>query len=508
MGRLALSWVLVLPSLLAANAAAQTTAKGAAHPGAAETAPANAGALLRQELFGTIPISSHSEEARKFAELSLEKYEDGLMDDAVVHARHATEKDPQCALAYALLSFVSRSGIPDPAALAKAKALLPGAAPDEALLVRWMTSIQDRDLLPAILNINSLLQRYPKDKHILFLAAQWLYYEQDYDRALGMMEAVEKLDPNFAPVLRMLGVAYIESGDPQPGKAIAALERYAALEPSAPNPEEALGEVLSRSGNDQAALEHYGAALQIDPTYFPSQIGLANTLALMGSFADARREYDRASQVADNARDELHAKYKKALVYFWEGQPEQGRKALDSVATEAARRKEPNAQIEIGLGRAMLASTYQEELKQLGELSALFETVQEGMNEADRSAARAAVLRERVRIAALHKLNSDATDSVAKLEQFATASRDQIVESAYESARGFLLVSQGDLGNAADELAQDPHSPLALAQLAATQEKLGNTPAAATARLRLKFQRKASAEWYLVTHGSAGGDAK
>ena len=97
-------------------------------------------------------------------------------------------------------------------------------------------------------------------------------------------------------------------------------------------------------------------------------------------------------------------------------------------------------------------------------------------------------------------LDSDASASISQLEQFATASRDQIVESAYESARGFLLVSQGDLANAVDELATDPRSPLALQQLAVTQEKLGNVVAAATSRMRLRYRRRATVEWYLVTH--------
>jgi predicted Zn-dependent protease len=492
--------VLISPALFAICALAQTTTpstESVASRSATGTTPI---ARPLKQLFGMIPISTHSQEALKFAELSMDKYENGLLDDAVVHARHATEKDPQFALGYALLSFASRSGIPDSAALTKAKTLLPHATPDEQLLVRWMTSIQDRDLLPAIMNMNNLLKRHPKDKHVLYLAAEWLYSQEDYDRARTMMESVRELDPNFAPVLKTLGFAYIETGDPEPSKAVATLERYAKLQPSAPNPEDSLGEALRRAGDDQGSLEHYGAALQIDPIYFSSQVGLADTLTLMGDFDSARREYDRAIQVADNPRDELHAKYQKSLVYFWQGQPEEGRQALAALSAEAASKKAPYAQFEIGLGRAMLASGYQDELQQLQDLSTLFEKSFSGMNESDRSAARAALLRERVRMAALHGLASDATNSVRELEQFAITSRDQIVESAYESARGYLLVSRGDFENAADELATDPRSPLALLQLAVTQEKLGKTDAAGTTRKRLKYQRRANAEWYLVTH--------
>lgn len=490
-------FVVIFPSVFAMNVLAQTTASNPESVVArSATAP-----IVRpaKELFGVIPISTRSEEARKFVELSLDKYENGLLDDAVVHARHATEKDPQSALAYAVLSFVSRSSVPDQEALAKAKSLLPTATSEEQLLVRWMTSVQDRDLLPAIVNINGLVKQYPYEKHVLFLAAEWLYFQENYDRARAMMESVRRLDPNFAPVLRTLGFAYIESDEPAPAKAIATLERYAELQPSAPDPEDSLGEVLRMAGDDQSSLEHYGAALQIDPTHFSSQVGLGDTLTLMGDFADARREYDRAVQISENPRDELHARYQRALVYFWEGRLEEGRKALGALAAEAAKQSEPNAQFEIGLGRAMLASDYRDELPQLHDLSALFQKSYKGMNESDRSAAQAALLRERARVTALHGLVADASDSVSTLEQFAATSRDQIVESAYESARGFLLFSQEDLAKAADELATDPRSPLALQQLAVTQEKLGNATAAQT-RKRLKYQRRANVEWYLVTH--------
>jgi tetratricopeptide (TPR) repeat protein len=492
--------VLIFASRFAVTGWAQTPAPIAGELAARSAQTAVPVAPVPQQLFGTIPLSTQSEEARKFVELALDKYENGLLDDAVVHARHAAEKDPQFALGYALLSFASRRAIPDSAALAKAKSLLPRATPDEQLLVRWMSSVQDRDLLPAIMNMNDLLKRYPTDKHVLYLTAEWLYFQQDYDRARARMEAVRRLDPDFPPALNVLGYAYVETSDPDPAKAVATLKHYAELQSGAPNAEDSLGEVLRMTGDDHGSLEHYRAALQIDPTYFSSQLGLADTLTLMANFSDARKEYDRAIQVADNLRDELHAKYQKALEYFWEGQPSLGREALDALAEEAGKKKEPNAQFEIGIGRAMLASDFRDELKRLETLSAFLEKPLEGMRESDRSAAGAAVLRERVRVATLNGLLDDAAQAISKLERDALTSRDLIVEIDGMSARGYLLFAHGDFANAADELAADSRSPLALRQLGITQDKLGNAAAAQSTRTRLKYQRTPTAEWFLLTH--------
>ena len=151
------------------------------------------------------------------------------------------------------------------------------------------------------------------------------------------------------------------------------------------------------AGDDEGSLEHYGAALQVDPTFFTSQLGLGDTLTLMGKFDDARLEYDKALLVSENNRDLLHALYQKALIYFWEGHAEQGRAALAALATQAAEKKEPNAQFEIALGAAMLAADYSSELQQLHALEEKLQNAAEGMNGADRGGALANVLCEEAR---------------------------------------------------------------------------------------------------------------
>jgi len=493
---------LILLSLLAVGAWGQAPASRVAETASRAARHTPPMVSSGQRLFGAIPISTQSGEARKFIELAWDKYENSMFDDAVVNARHATEKDPQSALSQALLSFVARRGIPNSVALAKAKSLLPRTTTDEQLLVRWMTSIQERDLLPAIMNMNDLLKRYPKDKHVLYLTAEWLYLQQDYDRARTMMQAALQIDRNFPAVLNRLGYLYAETGEP--ANAVASLERYAEVEPGSPNPEDSLGRVLRTTGDDRGSLEHFGAALQIDPTYFASQVGLADTLTLMGDFSSARKEYDRAFQIAENSRDELYAEFQKALVYFWEGNAAEGRHELATLSERAAAKKEPNMQFAIALGRAMLAGNAQDELEQLGALATSLEQPLAGMSESDRGIDRATVLRERVRVAALNGLPDLAASAGSKLASLATSSRDLVVENAYESARGFALFQLGDFSNAADELAADSRSPLALQQLAITQEKLGKPDAAQSTRTLLKYQRGPVVEWFLVTHPDTG----
>lgn len=496
-------YLLIFPAFFVASAWAQSPAprvEPASSRAATNTPPI---AAVPQHLFGAIPISIKSEDARKSLELAWDKYENAMYEPAANLARQATKKDPESALGFAMVSFAARRGMPDAAALAKAKALLSRGTPDEQLLVRWMTDIQDHNLLPAISSMNDLLKRYPRDKHILYVTGEWLFLQQDDDRARALLETALQVDPNFPAALNRLGYLYIDSSNPDPAKAVASLKRYAEVQPDSPNPQDSLGEVLRISGDDRSSLEHYHAALQIDPAYISSQYGLGNTRTLMGDFQGAREEYDRAIQMADNPMDELYVKYLKALVYFWEGKPAEGRKEFAALAKEAADKKEPNSQIQIGMGQAMLATDPQSEIEQLKVLSAFLAKPLAGMSESDRGIARAAVLRERVRVAARQGQSSDAAQPISELQALAGASRDQLIESYFESARGYLMASRGDFENAAQALAADPHSALALQQLAAAQEKMGDAVAAQATRACLKYHRSTEPEWFLAMRATA-----
>jgi tetratricopeptide (TPR) repeat protein len=301
----------------------------------------------------------------------------------------------------------------------------------------------------------------------------------------------------------MLGFSYIESGRPDPVKAVASLKRYIELDPSSPNPEDSLGEVLRYAGDDQGSLKHYASALQIDPTFFTSQLGLGDTLTLMGQYDDARLEYDKAMAVSENNRDLLHARCQKALIYFWEGRAEEGRKALESLSKEAVEKREPYAQFEIGFASAMLDADLHGELQQLHTMEQWLQNHVEGMSGADRGASLANVLCEEARIASRNGLHDVAQQAISKLAQFAAQSGDLLVGTSYETARGYLLQSQGDLSTAADELSSNRHSPLAVQQLALIQKKTGDNAAAAETLTQLRYQRAPTVEWYVASHDAS-----
>jgi tetratricopeptide (TPR) repeat protein len=481
------------------SAAAQKPSAGVVearvHEGDSTDHPASAPQLL----FGALPVSTHSLEARSLVEKALDEYENESLEESIADSRKATEKDPQFALAYALWAFAAQREQPATAQLAKATALAGSAPAGEQLLVRWMIATQSSDLLPAISLMNDLLQRFPDNKHVLYLAGEWLYSQQDYDRSRKLFEKALQNDPKFPPSLNMLGYAYIETGDPDPGKAKAALQRYAALLPNHPNPHDSLGEVSRYAGDDEGSLVEYRKALAISPGFFTSQLGIGETLTLMGRYEEARAEIDKAMTEAPASRDRLHVEFQKALTRFWEGQPAQGRAELSALEAKALEANDGYARFDIGLGRALLAASADDELTQLSMLESAFSNPFSAMAEGDRHRSQASILQEEVRVLSLGGKVESAQDEIQELESLSRDSRDAFIENCYESARGFVFYANGEYSSAVDELASDPQNPLVARQIVLAYEKLGNAAAAEVSRNRLKYLRADTPQWFLVS---------
>jgi tetratricopeptide (TPR) repeat protein len=503
MNRFGARWI-ALPvlglSLLTPGAEAQTPdARLETTRAKSEAATPAMAPITKDRLFGAIPVSTKSETARQLVEMALEKYENYQLDEAVAFAHKATVEDSRFALAYAVWSFTGRLEQPSLEALHKAQALAPKGTAEEQLLVRWMTGVQENDALPAISAMNDLLARYPKQKHVLYLMAEWTYSQGDYERAQDLAENVLKIDPNFAPVMNLLGYSYIQGKTPNPAKALGMLSRYAAAQPRLANPQDSLGEVFRMTGDDQSAIQHFTAALKIIPNYITSQEGLGDTYLLMGDTTRARQEYDRAMPMATNARDAMHVEYQKDLAYFWEGKQSEGVAALAALSARAKLKKEPYARYEAGFGRALLLPAGDQQMQALGELETWLQKSQQGLTERDRNGFLAAVIREQVRIASQMHQTDVAEYNLHKLEELAGKTRDAVIENCFESAHGFALFATGDYSNAVDELNTDPHSPLVLKKYLEAEEKLGRTSEAADARNRMKYLRAVNVEWYIAS---------
>ena len=453
-----------------------------------------------QLLYGSLPLSTKSLSARQNLEMALDQYENAGFDEAMMHAELATDKDPKFALGYALWSFAARRSEPAPEALKKAKELATKCAGDECLMIRFMVGTQEANVLPAISAMNDLLAHRPKDKHVLYLAGEWLYFQQDYEYAKKLWIRSLGIDPDFPPALNMLGYIHVEAGDPDPQKAIDYLRHYAAVLPDQANPQDSLGEVLRMSGDDGGSLAHYAEALRINPHMITSQYGRGDTYAMMGNANQAKVEYEKALQMSTNVRDTFHIQFQMAMLHLWSGDANGGREELAKLSEKASKEDDTAVQFEVNYARAILSRDLTTEHELLQVLEASLGEIRPGMQEADRNAALANVLREEVRVAVARHRAEESSIALQKLQQLCDTSRDRLVETVHESAIGYVLLGEDNYAKAAEQLSADLHSPLVVRSFIVSQEKLGDAKAIENARRRLQYLRTPTAEWFAATH--------
>src|SRR3984957_8282941 len=243
---------------------------------------------LKKASTTSLPVTTSSPKARALYEKGIADYENLYLERCNDDWRAAVKEDPNMAVAWAWIAFNSSDPKEVSMAREKAKALAHKATPGEQLMVAWVVKIQEGDFIGGISAMNDMLEMYPKDKHLLSLAGNWLMGENGDEQALHFMEKALALDKNFPAALNDL--AYLDARNYKFMKAFAAMDRYVALLPKEPNPQDSYGELLRMAGNFEGSLQHYRAALKIDPDFVTSQVGLGDTYALMGNQEQARIE--------------------------------------------------------------------------------------------------------------------------------------------------------------------------------------------------------------------------
>ncbi|MGC2648088.1 MAG: tetratricopeptide repeat protein, partial [Candidatus Sulfotelmatobacter sp.] len=272
---------------------------------------------LKQSAARSLPVTTSSAQARALYQKGMEDYENLYLERCNDDWRAAVKEDPNLAVAWAWIAFNSTDPKEVSAAREKAKALAPKLTPGEQLMIAWIVKVQEGDYIGGISAMNDMLEMYPKDKHLFYLAANWLMGENGDDQSQRFLEKALALDKNFPPALNDL--AYVDARNREFAKAFAAMDRYVALLPKEPNPQDSYGELLRMSGNFEGSLQHYRAALKIDPDFVTSQVGLGDTYALMGNQEQARIEYDKAIRFAHNEADRLNYTMQKAMTWVRDG---------------------------------------------------------------------------------------------------------------------------------------------------------------------------------------------
>src|SRR6202047_2521914 len=150
----------------------------------------------------TLPVTTSSPKARELYEKGMADYENLYLERCNDDWRAAVKEDPNLAVAWAWIAFNSGNPEEISAARAKAKELAPKLTPGEQLMVTWIVKVQEGDSLAGISAMNDMLEMYPKDKRLLYLAGNWLMAENGDDQAQRLFEKALAIDKRYPAALK------------------------------------------------------------------------------------------------------------------------------------------------------------------------------------------------------------------------------------------------------------------------------------------------------------------
>ena len=161
---------------------------------------------LKQSATAAMPVTTSSAEARSLYEKGMQDYENLYLERSNEDWRTAVKADPNLALAWAWIAFNSSNPQEVSAAHEKAKALAPKLTPGEQLMIEWIAKVQEGDFIGGISAMNDMLEMFPKDKHLLYLAGNWLMGENGSEQAQRLFEKALAHRQEFSPGAERFGV--------------------------------------------------------------------------------------------------------------------------------------------------------------------------------------------------------------------------------------------------------------------------------------------------------------
>ena len=422
-----------------------------------------------------LPLTVKSAKVRhlldKAWELNLDQVEQAKAVDVL---RRVVAIEPQFAMGHELLSQTSLDPAEQLREQNQAFATRSHASHPEQLVIEWFQNAADHNLIPAITDMNDVLSQYPHDKWVVFLANWWLTTQTQYERAAAVYENSGITD---SPGL-MNNTAYTYAYMRQFDKAFALMDKYIAALPHDANPQDSYAEILRLAGHFDQAIEHYQAALAINPDFYSSQFGIADTYSLMGDQDRARKEYEIAfHKFRLPALHQVQWHTREATTYIREGDYAGADRVFQGIADYAHAKHLSQVEADTYRQMAMYQPDHGQALIFLTKAEA---AIKEGKNAlpAVIKQESAQILRARVELGLKMDDKKSTRSALASLTEVAQSSNDKLIDSAYHGATGAFLFSEHKYKDAISHLEEDINNPLSLKLLTVAYQKAGEAPEA------------------------------
>jgi tetratricopeptide (TPR) repeat protein len=419
---------------------------------------------------GGMQITTKSPKAHNLFEQGVAKIEMLHVQAGLEKLRLAVQTDPHFALGHIFINFFSENPAEQVAERDLALANRRYAGPEEQLIIDWLASASQAKWIPAIQAMNGALERYPRDKHLAWLAGWWLILNQNQPaRALPLFERAMKIDPYFADAWNEAAYSYAKLGNFD--KAFADIKHYAEMVPFEANPQDSFAEISRMAGRFDDALEHYRKSLSIDSNFHESQLGLGDTYALMGDQPRARIEYAKAIAVGTPTQKVTWG-LQSAATYIREGDYAGADQAFQQMAQQAHAQDLANLEAEAYRSMALYQKDPAAAVRLLDKAEAVLREPHQ-VPQVLLSEELASVWRTGIDRAVRDGDTNRAQTLLKRLSDLAGANSDQVIEYAFAGATGAVSLSAGKYDEAIAGFEGDPTNAYSMLGLVQAYEKAG-----------------------------------
>jgi len=445
-----------------------------------------------------LPLTTKSAVARHLAEkaiaLDLDRVE---QTQAIELLRKAVALDPNFAMGHELLAQVSLNSAEQVEEQKLAFATRSHTSSGEQTLIEWYQDATDHNLLYAITKMNDVLSQYPNDKSVVWMMTWWLTTQAQFDRSIEVYERSGITDSPGLMNNMGYNYAYVRRFD----KAFAEMDKYVAALPNDSNPLDSYAEILRLAGRFDQAIEHYRASLAINPQFYSSQFGIADTYSLMGDQARARREYEVGfKKFALPEQQQVLWKTREAETFIREGDFDWADRAFQAIADDAHAQHVSLTEADTYRQMAMYQTDPDRAATLLDKADAAVKAGEHARKDALRQQS-AQILRARVELALKTGNKKVAKAKLEELAAMADDESDKLISLAYNGADGAMLASEQKYAQAIDHLEEDINNPMSLKLLISAYEHVGDKQAAQRTADVLSSMNDPSLEQAMVVPG-------
>jgi tetratricopeptide (TPR) repeat protein len=324
--------------------------------------------------------------------------------------------------------------------------------PDDALLtdrergyvVAANAFVRDNDPASAIDLYKELLQKFPYEVEARQYLAEAYFHDYQEDLAIKELKILGEQEPENQFVWGSMGAYLTILGRHE--EASTPLQRYLELAPNEPNAHNLMGDLYREMGQFDTAITYFEQALQLEPDFTLSQLGLAEVKAALGEVADAKQ---RLQLVVENTNGEAEDRITGAFDLAWllraEGNFEHSSKVLESVKEEIEAE-----QIRESMALALRA----ENANELGDTELAAQLVNLAIEESMRAPTRYLFSRANMEISQGEFASAKLTAEQIRSNALPPDDPDRTEEKAAFFIDGMIALGTGNPGTAVDKIEQ------------------------------------------------------